>query len=94
MFVFLYRLGTSIAQSPLKWMLGCSVIMLSCILGLLRFQQEKNPLKLWVPPNSDFVSDTEWLMSHFKEGLRMETFILTGGNVLEQQALIKVNIFH
>lgn len=80
----------NIAQSPIKWMIGCSVIILICILGLLRFRQEKNPTKLWVPPDSDFVSDTEWLMSHSVEALRIESFVLTGDNVLEQQALVKV----
>lgn len=71
-------------------MLGCSVIILICILGLFRFRQEKNPVKLWNPPDADFVSDTDWLMSHYEEAIRIETFILTGNNVLEQQALIKV----
>nr|XP_012232571.1 PREDICTED: Niemann-Pick C1 protein-like [Linepithema humile]XP_012232572.1 PREDICTED: Niemann-Pick C1 protein-like [Linepithema humile] len=88
---FFYRLGVNIAQSPLKWMLGCFVIILLCILGLFRFRQEKNPVKLWVPPDSDFVSETDWLMSHYEEALRIETFILTGDNILEQKALIKLN---
>jgi len=71
-------------------MLGCLVVVLVCVLGLLRFRQEKNPIKLWVPPDSDFVAATEWLMSHSLETLRIQTFILTGDNVLEQQTLVKV----
>jgi len=90
MLLFLYRLGLHIAQSPLKWMLGCSVIILLCILGLFRFRQEKNPVKLWVSPDTDFVSDTEWLLSHYEEALRIETIILTSDNIFEQKALIKV----
>lgn len=93
MLLFLYRLGVHIAQSPLKWMLGCSVIILLCILGLFRFRQEKSPVKLWVPPDSDFVSDTDWLLSHYEDALRVETFILTGDNILEKEALIKVIIY-
>ncbi|KAL0109067.1 hypothetical protein PUN28_014278 [Cardiocondyla obscurior] len=86
-----YRLGVHIARSPYKWMLGCLAVVLVCVLGLLRFRQEKNPIKLWVPPDSDFVIATEWLMTHYLEALRIQTFILTGDNVLEQQALIRLN---
>ncbi|CAL1684179.1 unnamed protein product [Lasius platythorax] len=88
---FFYRLGMHITQNPYKWILGCCIIMLFCLSGLFRFRQEKNPMKLWSPPDSGFALDTEWLMSHFEEGLRIQTFILTGNNVLEQQALIKLN---
>ncbi|XP_012536328.1 NPC intracellular cholesterol transporter 1 isoform X2 [Monomorium pharaonis] len=35
--------------------------------------------------------NTQWLMSHSLESLRMQTFMLTGDNVLEQQALIRLN---
>ena len=73
-------------------MLGCFVVVLVCVLGLFRFRQEKNPIKLWVPPDSDFVTTTEWLMSHYLETLRIQTFILTDDNVLEQQTLIRVII--
>ncbi|KMQ95278.1 patched domain-containing protein 3-like protein [Lasius niger] len=88
---FFYRLGMHITQNPYKWILGCCIIMLLCLSGLFRFRQEKNPMKLWSPPDSGFALDTEWLMSHFEEGLRIQTFILTGNNVLEQQALIRLN---
>ncbi|XP_014479846.1 PREDICTED: Niemann-Pick C1 protein-like [Dinoponera quadriceps] len=88
---FFYLLGTKIARNPLKWMLGCSVIILICILGLFRFRQEKNPIKLWNPSDAEFVLDTEWLMSHYEEALRIQTFILSGNNVLEPQTLIKLN---
>ncbi|EFN85001.1 Niemann-Pick C1 protein [Harpegnathos saltator] len=88
---FFYLLGLKIAQNPLKWILGCSVVILICILGLFRFRQEKNPIKLWNPPDADFVLDTEWLMSHYEEALRIQTFILTGDNILDQQTLIKLN---
>jgi len=87
---FTCRLGVRIAENPLRWILGCSVIILICISGLYWFRQEKNPTKLWVPPDSDFVYDTEWLLSHYEEAVRTEVFILTSDNVLDKQALIKV----
>ncbi|XP_011262753.1 patched domain-containing protein 3 isoform X1 [Camponotus floridanus] len=88
---FFYRLGMRVAQNPYNWLLGCSIVILLCLSGLFRFRQEKNPVKLWSSPDSDFALDTEWLMSHIKEGLRIQTFILTGDNVLEQEALIRLN---
>ncbi|XP_011688295.1 PREDICTED: uncharacterized protein LOC105450242 [Wasmannia auropunctata] len=88
---FFYRLGVRIAQNPFKWMRGCLVVTLICCLGLFRFRQEKNIVKLWIPPDSDFAKATEWLMSHYLETLRIQTFILTGDNVLEQQTLIRLN---
>lgn len=92
MFLSSYRLGIHVAQNPYSWLLGCFIIMLVCLSGLFRFRQEKDPVKLWSASDSDFAVDIDWLMSHIKEGLRTQTFILTGDNVLEQEALIKVNI--
>ncbi|KAL6447550.1 hypothetical protein ACFW04_000040 [Cataglyphis niger] len=88
---FFYWLGIYISQNPFKWLLGCFIIMLFCLSGLFCFRQEKNPVKLWSPPDSSFALDTDWIISHFENGLRIETFILTGNNVLEQQTLIKLN---
>ncbi|XP_014230059.1 protein patched homolog 3-like [Trichogramma pretiosum] len=88
---FFYNLGLQIAKNPRKWMSGCIIVIIACIAGLLRFRQEKNPLKLWVPPDSDFVRDTEWLMSTFKEGQRIENFIFAAEDILQPDALMKLN---
>lgn len=85
------RLGYEIARHPLKWIFGCTLVVLVCLFGLYRFKQEKNPLKLWIPPDSDFVRDTEWLMANFKEGRQVEQMIMTGENILEPEALVEVN---
>ena len=29
--------------------------------GLINFYAENNPFKLWIPENSDFVENNEWL---------------------------------
>ncbi|XP_014213139.1 protein patched homolog 2-like [Copidosoma floridanum] len=88
---FYYNLGLQIARRPKRWMLGCSILVVLCIGGALRFRQEKNPLKLWVPPDSDFIRDTEWLMSTFQEGVKIESFIFTADDVLEPRALLRLN---
>ncbi|XP_011304845.1 patched domain-containing protein 3 [Fopius arisanus] len=88
---FFYRLGMNIARSPMQWIAGSTIIVLLCLSGLYRFRQEKNPLKLWVPPDSDFVRDTEWLLGNFDEGQRTETMILTADNVLDPFVLYELN---
>lgn len=86
-----YRLGFCIAQQPIKWILGSSLLVLLCLAGFFRFYQEKNPLKLWVPPDSDFVKDTEFLLSRFKDGQRVETIIFTADDILEPHVLYELN---
>jgi Niemann-Pick C1 protein len=72
-------------------MICCSVLVILCLGGLFRFRQEKNPLKLWVPADSDFIRDTEWLISTFKEGQRIENMIFTADDILEPEALVQLN---
>jgi hypothetical protein len=60
--------------------------------GILRFHHEKNPMKLWIPRNSDFIKDTNWLTNQFREGYRIQSILITAPNVLEPQVLQKVGI--
>ena len=91
-FIHLFlSLGLQIAKRPQRWMICCTVLIFMCLGGLFKFRQEKNPLKLWVPPDSDFVRDTEWLTSTFKEGQRIETIIFSADDVLEPKALVRLN---
>ena len=59
-------------------------------LGVLRFYQEKDPIKLWIPRNSDFIRDANWLKNQFREGYRLQSILITAPNVLEPQVLQKV----
>ncbi|XP_046825496.1 patched domain-containing protein 3-like isoform X1 [Vespa crabro] len=88
---FFYALGSRIALQPQRWLIGSVMIILFCLGGLYWFRQEKSPLKLWIPPNSDFVHDTEWFLSNFGEGQRVQNIILTGNDVLQPEVLVKLN---
>lgn len=90
-YIFFQSLGLQIAKNPKKWMICTAIMVLGCVAGLFRFRQEKNPLKLWVPPDSDFIRDTEWLMSTFKEGQKIETLLLKANDVLEPEILYRLN---
>ncbi|CAL7945885.1 unnamed protein product [Xylocopa violacea] len=88
---FFYGLGLRIARRPQKWLIGSTVIVLISLSGLYFFRQEKNPVRLWVPQDSDFVRDTDWMFEQLGQGLRIEHMILTADNVLEPKALAKLN---
>nr|XP_003706373.1 PREDICTED: Niemann-Pick C1 protein-like [Megachile rotundata]XP_012147953.1 PREDICTED: Niemann-Pick C1 protein-like [Megachile rotundata] len=88
---FFYTLGLRIAKRPYRWLIGSAVIVLISLSGLYFFHQEKNPVKLWVPQDSDFVHDTDWMIQRFGQGLRMESMILTADDVLEPKVLVKLN---
>lgn len=88
---FFYALGSRIALQPQRWLIGSVIIIILCLGGLYWFRQEKNPLKLWIPPNSDFVHDTEWFLSNFGEGQRVQNVILTGDDILQAEILTELN---
>ncbi|KAJ8669003.1 hypothetical protein QAD02_000262 [Eretmocerus hayati] len=88
---FFYNLGLQIAKQPYRWIACSLIVIFMCLGGIFRFRQEKDPLKLWVPPESDFIRDTEWLMTTFKEGQKIETMIFTADDILQPQALVQLN---
>ncbi|KAG8245135.1 molting cycle, collagen and cuticulin-based cuticle [Homalodisca vitripennis] len=52
-------------------------------MGLLNFRQEKNPMNLWIPPDSHFKRDTDWFMKNIRLGYRIQTVMVTAPDVLE-----------
>lgn len=82
-----YRLGVHIANNPWRTIALSWLVVGLCGLGFLRFHQEKSPMKLWVPQNSKFLHDTNWMIEHFKEGNRVETVMLTAEDVLTPEVL-------
>lgn len=82
----------SIAKHPWKTILYCWIFVALSVVGLVRFRQEKNPLNLWVPPDSNFHSDTLWLMENFKTAIRPQTVLVTAENVLTPKVLRQVRL--
>ncbi|GLV43096.1 Patched-related [Carabus blaptoides fortunei] len=60
-------------------------------LGFLRFHQEKNPIKLWVPEDSSYIHDTEWLINTFKIAQRPQVILMKADNVLIPEVLQELN---
>ncbi|KAL0275927.1 UNVERIFIED_CONTAM: hypothetical protein PYX00_003640 [Menopon gallinae] len=87
---FFYWYGLMIARNPWRFLIGCLIFAAISSLGLLVFRQEKNPMKLWIPHNSDFSRDTNWIIENFKEGYRMQYVMVKAQNVLEPSVLQEV----
>ncbi|XP_075971511.1 patched domain-containing protein 3-like [Anticarsia gemmatalis] len=86
-----FHLGVLVARHPWKTVvLTLSFVILSCV-GLLKFHIEKNPMNLWVPPESDFYYDTNWYIDKFGTGLRLQKVIITADNVLDPQVLLAIH---
>lgn len=48
-------------------------------------------MKLWIPQESDFAHDTEWIVDKFKEGYRMQYFLVTAPDVLQPHVIQEVS---
>lgn len=57
---------------------------------IFAFSSGKNPLKLWVPPHTTFIKDSEWLMSTLEVGYRRQDIIIKSDNVLTPKILQEV----
>lgn len=71
-----FRLGFSIAERPWQTIGFCWLVVALCCLGFTKFENERDPLKLWIPQNSEFLRNTKWIIEKFKEGTRVQRFVL------------------
>ncbi|KAG7307929.1 hypothetical protein JYU34_006545 [Plutella xylostella] len=86
-----YRLGLAVARRPWRTLALVWLFILVSAAGLMRFHIEKNPMKLWVPPDSDFFKDTNWYIDTFGSGLRFQKVLITADNVLDPAVLAAVH---
>uniref|UniRef100_A0A1B6J9K4 SSD domain-containing protein n=1 Tax=Homalodisca liturata TaxID=320908 RepID=A0A1B6J9K4_9HEMI len=78
-----YRYGILVASYPWTFIIFSLVLTSVCSMGLLNFRQEKNPMNLWIPPDSHFKRDTDWFMKNIRLGYRIQTVMVTAPDVLE-----------
>ena len=81
------RYGETVARRPWYFILTCVAITGLCGLGLLRFRAENEGIKLWIPRNSDFRNNNDWLFEKFPRSLRFNSIILTADNILQPSVL-------
>lgn len=85
-----FTIGVVVARHPWRTIILTWVFVLLSSIGLLRFYLEKNPMKLWVPPDSSFVQDTNWYIDKFGTGFRVQKVLFVSENVLEPDSLMKI----
>ena len=85
---FFLKYGETVARKPVYFILVCVGITALCGLGLLRFRAENEGIKLWIPRNSDFRINNDWIFENFPRGLRFNSLILTStDNILVPEVI-------
>ena len=85
---FFSKYGEAVARKPWYFILACFVFTGLCGAGLVRFRAENEGIKLWIPRNSDFRLNNDWLFEHFPRSLRFNSLILiTDGNILTPEVI-------
>lgn len=93
MFVFFpRRLGFFVAENPKLTICLSFLTAALCCLGFLNFYQERDPLKLWVPSNSEFLVNTKFIMKEFSEGIRTQNVLIVADDVLQPEVMRKLDI--
>lgn len=85
-----FTIGVVVARHPWRTIVLSWIFVLLSSIGLLKFYLEKNPMKLWVPPDSDFVQDTYWYIDKFGTGFRVQKVLLVSENMLEPDGLMRI----
>ncbi len=84
------RWGVIVAKNPWAFIFMSIVISATCSIGLLNFTAENRPTKLWIPQDSGFVENSEWLQDNFPHDLRLQSFVLVNEDVLRPEILLWV----
>jgi len=86
--------GRLVAKYPLTFIVITLLIPALSTIGLLKFKTENNPYKLWIPQNSDYLRNHEWLWEHFPDDIRFNSVIITAENVLTPETMKKLMQIH
>ncbi|KAJ1527691.1 hypothetical protein ONE63_007650 [Megalurothrips usitatus] len=86
--------GRRVAQNIHLYVIVIFSILIVAMFGLFRFRQEKNPLHLWIPQDSDFYTDTIWLMNNYGEGVRLQSVLVTAPDVLQPDVMLQLLDIH
>ncbi|KXJ16057.1 patched domain-containing protein 3 [Exaiptasia diaphana] len=79
---FFYWLGFKVGRHPLKTILIVVIISGACAVGMLKFKEESDGTKLWVPQDSLAVEHQQWVGEKFPSKTLFTTIMVTAPNVL------------
>ena len=85
-----FRVGCQTAKYPVPVILISLLITgLGCIgLGFIRI--ENNAIKLWIPQQSDFTKNYNWLYENYPPEFRQHSVIVHGEDILTPEAIQNV----
>ena len=88
---FFFRHGQKVAQKPHLYIGLCFIVSGLFSIGLLNYQPEANPYKLWIPKNSDYVLNTDWLWKNYPPNSRYNEhqLLITGNKLLKWDAFVE-----
>ncbi|XP_052274727.1 patched domain-containing protein 3-like isoform X2 [Dreissena polymorpha] len=82
-----YRLGKLVARNPWKFLVTCVVVCGVAGIGLTKWHEETEYVKVWLPRGSRMYEEHEWVMKNFPESIRYEAIIIQDENVLSPQSV-------
>ena len=84
---FFYNYGKCIASRPKSFISLCILLTALSALGLLNFHQESAGVRLWMPDDSEFKQNSEWLWAHYPPSLRYGSMLFIADNILEADVI-------
>ena len=92
---FFAAYGRLVARFPVIMILSCFVITGLSLIGMINYRTENNAFKLWIPDNSDFVRNFQWLEENSPPEIRYNSLILsTEDNILTPEVLLHMLRLH
>ncbi|XP_045159868.2 patched domain-containing protein 3-like isoform X1 [Mercenaria mercenaria] len=82
-----YRLGKLVARNPWKTIFACMLVCGIAGVGLMRWHEETEYVKVWLPRGSRMYEEDLWVKENFPERIRYEAVIVEDENVLSPQTL-------
>lgn len=88
-------MGYYVAANPKKTIIFSWLSVLICCVGFLNFYQERDPLKLWVPEQSTFLKNTQFIIKNYGEGIRTQNVLIVAkDDVLTPEVMQKMSIIN
>ena len=82
--------GKFVALHPYQVILSCLIATACCSLGLLKFREETKANLLWIPPDSEYNYNQDWVDANFTKSTREEFALFKSDNVLTPDSLQQV----
>jgi len=91
---FFHWWGKFVTLHPYPVICTCILVTAVTSIGFLKFSQEHRANLLWIPADSEYNTNQEWLDIYFKKNERIQIVLLKSENVLTPHALKKMFELH